>query len=130
MRPSIFHAKPVSMIEEKFLNKPSSIFITLIWMGSENNAILSLRIPWRGDSSLGDQGNNGEDLTGGYHDGKAKHCRPMVGWAEVGTICLHGAHTKTSKNKTSKDITSKTKRRHNKTLILFHLRLRRFHLPS
>ena len=28
------------------------------------------RIPWRGDSSLGDQGNNGEDLTGGYHDGK------------------------------------------------------------
>ena len=27
------------------------------------------RIPWRGDSSLGDVGNNGEDLTGGYHDG-------------------------------------------------------------
>ena len=29
------------------------------------------RIPWRGDSSLRDVGNNGEDLTGGYHDGKA-----------------------------------------------------------
>ena len=27
------------------------------------------RIPWRGDSSLGDVGNNGEDLKGGYHDG-------------------------------------------------------------
>ena len=27
------------------------------------------RVPWRGDSSLGDVGNNGEDLTGGYHDG-------------------------------------------------------------
>ena len=27
------------------------------------------RIPWRGDSSTGDVGNNGEDLTGGYHDG-------------------------------------------------------------
>merc|ERR1719499_2664744 len=26
------------------------------------------RVPWRGDSSLGDVGNNGEDLTGGYHD--------------------------------------------------------------
>ena len=31
------------------------------------------RIPWRGDSSLGDVGNNGEDLTGGYHDGKEYH---------------------------------------------------------
>ena len=29
----------------------------------------SNRVPWRGDSSLGDVGNNGEDLTGGYHDG-------------------------------------------------------------
>ena len=28
------------------------------------------RIPWRGDSSLGDKGEKGEDLTGGYHDGK------------------------------------------------------------
>ena len=28
------------------------------------------RVPWRGDSSLGDIGNNGEDLTGGYHDGE------------------------------------------------------------
>ena len=28
------------------------------------------RVPWRGDSSLGDKGANGEDLTGGYHDGK------------------------------------------------------------
>ena len=27
------------------------------------------RVPWRGDSSLGDKGANGEDLTGGYHDG-------------------------------------------------------------
>ena len=28
------------------------------------------RIPWRGDSSLNDQGVNGEDLSGGYHDGE------------------------------------------------------------
>ena len=27
------------------------------------------RVPWRGDSSLNDKGQNGEDLTGGYHDG-------------------------------------------------------------
>jgi len=28
------------------------------------------RIPWRGDSALNDRGNNGEDLTGGWYDGK------------------------------------------------------------
>ncbi|GLG99065.1 Putative endo-beta-1,4-glucanase HsEG3 [Gryllus bimaculatus] len=26
------------------------------------------RVAWRGDSALGDRGNNGEDLTGGYYD--------------------------------------------------------------
>ena len=28
------------------------------------------RIPWRGDSALNDRGSNGEDLTGGWYDGK------------------------------------------------------------
>ncbi len=28
------------------------------------------RIHWRGDSMLDDKGNDGEDLTGGYFDGK------------------------------------------------------------
>ena len=28
------------------------------------------RIPWRGDSALGDKGDNGEDLTGGWYDGR------------------------------------------------------------
>lgn len=28
------------------------------------------RIYWRGDSALNDKGQNGEDLTGGYFDGK------------------------------------------------------------
>lgn len=28
------------------------------------------RISWRGDSSLLDQGDNGEDLTGGWYDGQ------------------------------------------------------------
>jgi len=39
------------------------------------------RIPWRGDSSLGDVGNNGEDLTGGYHDAGdyVKFGYPMAG---------------------------------------------------
>jgi hypothetical protein len=27
------------------------------------------RVTWRKDSALGDKGNNGEDLTGGYYDG-------------------------------------------------------------
>lgn len=27
-------------------------------------------IPWRGDSALHDHGDNGEDLTGGWYDGK------------------------------------------------------------
>jgi len=26
------------------------------------------RIPWRGDSALGDKGDNGQDLTGGWYD--------------------------------------------------------------
>merc|ERR1711971_417700 len=39
------------------------------------------RVPWRGDSSLGDIGNNGEDLTGGYHDAGdyVKFGFPMAG---------------------------------------------------
>lgn len=28
------------------------------------------KIYWRGDSALNDKGDNGEDLTGGYYDGK------------------------------------------------------------
>lgn len=28
------------------------------------------KLSWRKDSALGDQGDNGEDLTGGYYDGK------------------------------------------------------------
>jgi hypothetical protein len=28
------------------------------------------RVTWRKDSALNDRGNNGEDLTGGYYDGK------------------------------------------------------------
>ena len=31
---------------------------------------LDNRVEWRGDSSLGDKGHGGEDLTGGYHDGR------------------------------------------------------------
>ena len=31
------------------------------------------RVEWRGDSSLGDKGNGGEDLTGGYHDGRVEN---------------------------------------------------------
>ena len=29
------------------------------------------RVPWRHDSALDDKGQNGEDLTGGYYDGKS-----------------------------------------------------------
>ena len=29
------------------------------------------RVTWRKDSALNDKGANGEDLTGGYYDGKA-----------------------------------------------------------
>ena len=39
------------------------------------------RVPWRGDSSLGDKGNKGEDLKGGYHDAGdyVKFGYPMAG---------------------------------------------------
>jgi len=42
------------------------------------------RIPWRGDSALGDQGDNGEDLTGGWYDAGdfVKFNFPMA-WATV-----------------------------------------------
>lgn len=30
----------------------------------------SQRVKWRKDSALNDQGNDGEDLSGGYYDGK------------------------------------------------------------
>ena len=29
-----------------------------------------MRVKWRKDSALDDRGKNGEDLTGGYYDGK------------------------------------------------------------
>lgn len=31
------------------------------------------RIPWRGDSFVTDQGDDGEDLSGGYFDGNRRH---------------------------------------------------------
>ena len=31
------------------------------------------RIVWRGDSALGDKGNSGEDLTGGWYDGRCEN---------------------------------------------------------
>merc|ERR1712209_56866 len=42
---------------------------------------LDNRIPWRGNSSLGDKGEKGEDLTGGYHDAGdyVKFGLPMAG---------------------------------------------------
>merc|ERR1711962_1801930 len=50
------------------------------------------RIPWRGDSSLGDSGNRGEDLTGGYHDAGdyVKFGFPMAG---AMTILSYGGIT-------------------------------------
>lgn len=33
----------------------------------------SMRIDWRKDSALDDKGDNGEDLTGGYYDGRSKY---------------------------------------------------------
>jgi hypothetical protein len=31
------------------------------------------KVTWRGDSALNDRGENDEDLTGGYYDGKNTH---------------------------------------------------------
>lgn len=51
----------------KLALKYSMLFIEAQRSGKlpENN-----RIPWRGDSALHDKGDNGEDLSGGYYDGK------------------------------------------------------------
>lgn len=34
-------------------------------------------VPWRKDSALKDKGENGEDLTGGYYDGKIQLLRSL-----------------------------------------------------
>jgi hypothetical protein len=46
--------------------------LSLLFYEAQRSGKLPLdnRIPWRGDSALGDRGQNGEDLTGGYYDGK------------------------------------------------------------
>lgn len=45
---------------------------SLLFYESQRSGVLSPdnRIPWRGDSFLTDQGYDGEDLSGGYFDGK------------------------------------------------------------
>ena len=47
------------------------------------------RIPWRGDSALQDHGDNGEDLTGGWYDGKSRSvgCGGRRGEEGSGTNC-------------------------------------------
>lgn len=36
------------------------------------------RVTWRKDSALNDRGQNGEDLTGGYYDGKKRQAFKLV----------------------------------------------------
>ena len=54
-------------------NYGEALRLSLLFYEAQRSGALpsNNRVPWRGDSSLGDVGNNGEDLTGGYHDGKS-----------------------------------------------------------
>ena len=54
-------------------NYGEALRLSLLFYEAQRSGALpsNNRVPWRGDSSLGDIGNNGEDLTGGYHDGKS-----------------------------------------------------------
>ncbi|XP_070565348.1 endoglucanase 4-like [Ptychodera flava] len=47
------------------------------------------RIPWRGDSALGDRGQNGEDLTGGYYDA-GDHIKAGLPMAWSATVLAWG----------------------------------------
>ena len=66
------------------------------------------RIPWRGDSALDDQGDNGEDLSGGYYDGKCKQLEfPYSPYSDSPLIytTVYVLTRVTRKNIDSKDVT-------------------------
>ncbi|XP_046580062.1 endoglucanase E-4-like isoform X2 [Haliotis rubra] len=46
-------------------------------------------IPWRGDSALGDKGDNGEDLTGGWYDA-GDHVKFSLPMSSTSTVLLWG----------------------------------------
>jgi hypothetical protein len=49
------------------------LHLSLLYYEAQRSGYLPAdnRIPWRGNSALHDRGINGEDLTGGYYDGKS-----------------------------------------------------------
>jgi hypothetical protein len=53
-------------------NYSEVIGLSLLFYEAQRTGVLpsTNRIPWRGDSFVTDIGQNGEDLTGGYFDGK------------------------------------------------------------
>lgn len=57
--------------EDQMQGYKTAIKMSLLFYEAQRSGHLpdDNRIPWRGDSALDDQGQNGEDLSGGYYDG-------------------------------------------------------------
>lgn len=66
----IGHSSTAPTCSDQVQDYCEALHLSLLFYEAQRSGALpeDNRVPWRGDSSLGDKGNNGEDLTGGYHD--------------------------------------------------------------
>jgi len=61
------------------------------FLAQRSGALPDNRIPWRGDSALGDKGDNNDDLTGGYYDA-GDHVKFNFPMASSMTLLAWGQH--------------------------------------
>lgn len=68
----VFLVSGICAVSAANYNYSEVIGLSLLFYEAQRTGVLpsTNRIPWRGDSFLTDIGQNGEDLTGGYFDGK------------------------------------------------------------
>lgn len=72
-------------------NYDQALYLSLLFYEAQRSGPLPAdkRIPWRGDSATQDQGQKGEDLTGGYSDGPSSQ-KVMLPAAWTTTVLAWG----------------------------------------
>ncbi|XP_013419079.1 uncharacterized protein LOC106179839 [Lingula anatina] len=84
-KPVVDPVKPVTPTNTKY-NYDDVLHKSILFYEAQRSGKLpsNNRVPWRGDSALGDRGRNGEDLTGGWYDAgdHVKFGLPM-GWSTM-----------------------------------------------